>query len=110
MCRRERLDEAQFIRFRQLVEDEEEVDVNCTDDLFGETPLILLCRNNHSDGLFDCVHLILHRSDFNVNNTSKYGENALIWLCWFSKSSKILEVAKLVIANGIGINRKLELK
>ena len=30
MCRREELDETQFVRFRQLVEDEEEVDVNCT--------------------------------------------------------------------------------
>ena len=29
MCRREELDEDQFVRFRQLVEDEEEVDANC---------------------------------------------------------------------------------
>ena len=99
------LDEAQFVRFRQLVEDEEEVDANCTDDVFGSTPLIWLCSNNHSDGLFDCVDLILHRSDIQINQTTKDGWNALMLLCSLSKSDQIVEVAQLLIANGIFINQ-----
>ena len=62
LCKCERLDDDQFVRFRQLVGDEEEVDVNFI-DYFKRTPLILLCRHNHSGGLFDCVELLLQRSD-----------------------------------------------
>ena len=81
LCRCERLDEAQFIRFRELVENEEEVDINChTRD--KQTPLLLLCYNNESDGLFDCVHLLFKRSDINVNQTDENGVNALMKLCW----------------------------
>ena len=50
LCECEKLDEAQFVRFRQLVEDEEEVDVNCTNN-DKQTPLILLCRYNDTVGL-----------------------------------------------------------
>ena len=105
LCRHKELDESQFVRFRQLVEDEEEVDINCTDDLSCTTPLISLCCYNHGDGLFDCVHLLLQRPDIQINQTSEYGRNALMKLCWCSTSEKILEVAQLLINKGIDINQ-----
>ena len=105
MCECERLDEAQFVRFRQLVKDEEKVDVNCTDE-FGFTPLLLLCRNNHSDGLFDCVRLLLERFDIQINQKDKlFRQNALMLLCGWSKSGKILKVAQLLIEKGIDIHQ-----
>ena len=106
MCKCERLDEAQFVRFRHLVEDEEEVDVNCTDDLFGRTPLIWLCQNNQSDGLFDCVELLLQRSDVKINQTDQDQKTALMTLCNWSKSGQIVEVAQLLIAKGIDIHHR----
>ena len=105
LCEWKELDESQFVRFRQLVEDEEEVDVNCCTGAFRWTPLILLCFFNDSDCLFDCVRLLLHRPDINVNQTDRFGINALMRLCQLSKSNKILEVAQLLIANGIEINQ-----
>ena len=102
MCRHKELDEAQFVRFRQLVEDEEQVDVNCIDDVYRSTPLIRLCKNNQSDGLYNCVR---HRPDIQINHTDPIGRNALIWLCWWSTSEKMLEVAQLLIANGIDVNQ-----
>ena len=105
MCRCERLDEDQFVRFHQLVEDEEEVDVNCCTGEFRWTPLISLCCYNHSDGLFDCVHLLLQRPDIQINQTTGSGSNALMALCQWSKSDQILEVAQFLIANGIEINQ-----
>ena len=104
LCRCERLDESQFVRFRQLVENEEEVDVNCTDE-YKRTPLISLCRHNRSDGLFDCVRLLLHRHDIQINQTTGDGANALMLMCGESKSDQILEVAQLLIDKGININQ-----
>ena len=102
MCECEKLDEFQFVRFRQLVEDKE-VDVNNT-DWIGST-LILLCRKNQSDGLLDCVDLLLQRPDIQINQTN-YGErNALMMLCWWSKSDQIVEVAQLLIVNGIDVHQ-----
>ena len=105
MCRCERLDEAQFVRFRQLVEDEEEVGINCCTDVYRSTPLISLCLNNHSDGLFDCVELLLQRPDIQINRTDVYGRNALMRLCVRSESDKIVEVAQFLIDSGIEINQ-----
>ena len=103
MCESKKLDEDQFVRFRQLVKDEE-VDVNCIDDI-GFTPLIWLCCYNQSDSLFACVHLILQRPDIQINQTNYDERNALMMLCWWSKSEKFLEVAQLLIVNGININQ-----
>ena len=105
MCRHKELDETQFVRFRLLVEDEE-VDVNCTDDVFGRTPLIWLCQNNQSDGLFGCVELLLQRSDVKINQTDQDQKTALMTLCNWSKSGQIVEVAQLLIAKGIDIHHR----
>ena len=91
MCRRKRLNEIQFVRFRQFLEDKE-VNVNCIDEI-GFTPLIRLCQSNDSLGLYNCVDLLFQRHDTRINQTSKDGENAL------------MEVAQLLIAKGIDIDQ-----
>ena len=112
MCRCEALDDAQLIRFRQLVEDEEEVDINCTDttlsDEYGFTPLIWLCALHQSDDLFVCVDLLLKRPDIEINQTGKGGLNALMVLCLLSTSDQISKVAQLLIEKGIDVNQTNE--
>ena len=107
MCRCEKLDQTRFLLFRQLVEDKKEVNVSCTGkEKLTETPLYLLCKNNKSDGLFDCVEFLLQqRPNIQINQTTEDGFNALLWLCHWSESAKILEVIQLLIAKGIDINQ-----
>lgn len=39
----------------------------------------------------------------NVSHKTQYGDNALSLLCEFSKSDKILQVAELLAAKGVGV-------
>jgi ankyrin repeat protein len=93
-------------RFIQLATDKDALDINCTDAKDGaSTPLILLFLYNHSDSLDHCVEIILQRPDLEVNKTDKYGLNALMSLCQHSKSTKIVEIVKLLIEKGANVNQ-----
>lgn len=106
LCSFKRLEDDNLIHFNQLVNDTEAVDVNCTDAKEGSsTPLILLFLYNQSDSLDRCVESLLQRPDVDVNKTDKYGLNALMNLCQHSKSTKIVEIVKLLIDNGINVNQ-----
>ena len=106
LCHRDGLDKKELLRFTQLVKNEEAavLDVNCTDER-GRTTLMLLCRHNQSDSLYDCVEILLQRPDTDVNKTDEDGMNALMHLCRWSDSDKILEVAQLLIANGVNVKQ-----
>ena len=108
LCRLERLNGDDLTRFTQLAKDEMAVDINCTNDAKDglSTPLMLLCRCNPSDSLYDCVEILLqNRPDIHVNQTNNYGSNALMLLCAHSKSDKIVEVAQLLIDKGVDLKQ-----
>jgi len=105
LCGLKRLEGNNLTRFIQLVNDKGAVDVNCINDT-GETPLMLLCERNQSDSLYNCVEILLReRPDIDINQTDEFGNNALIRLCYFSLSNKIMEMAELLIDNGIDLEQ-----
>ena len=68
LCRSQELNDISMARFIELVEDDEEVDFNCSDGA-GQTPFMLLCKYNKSDNLDRCVKLLLQRRDIDVNQS-----------------------------------------
>ena len=106
LCRRKRLGDGDNLRlFTDLVTGEEAVDVNCTDDR-GRNPLMLLCRYNQSDSLYNCIEILLQqRHDIDLKQTDKDGMNALMHLCRDSISDRIVQVAILLIDNDIDVNQ-----
>ena len=97
MSRRERLDDVAFARFRQLVEDEETVNINCTNE-YKDTLLSLLCENHQTDSLYSCVKILFAKQpDIGVNQTDNCDKNALMKLCESSRSEAIVQVAELLI-------------
>ena len=107
LCCLERLNGDDLTRFNQLAKNEMVIDINCTNDAKDglSTPFLLLCRYNQSDSLAQCIEILLQqRPDIHVNQTDKDGNNSLMYLCEYSKSDKIVEVAQLLILNGIDVN------
>ena len=104
MCQRSELNEDDLTRFDELVNGEEAVAVNCT-AVRGRTPLMLLCRHNQSDSLDRCIEILLQRPDIDINQTDVFKESALVWLCVNSDSTKIVEMARLLISNGANVNQ-----
>ena len=80
------------------------MDVNCTAD-GGRTPLMLLCRHNQCDSLDRCIEILLQRPDIDINQTDRFKESALMWLCAYSKSTKIVEMAQLLISKRANVNQ-----
>ena len=109
LCRLERLNDDDFSLFVQLVKDKDVVNINCTEAGYDFTPLILLCRYNQSDRLYNCLEILLReRHDINVNQTDNLGMNALIHLCRCSFSDNIVNVAQLLITKGIDVKKTIE--
>ena len=60
----------------------------------------LMMALSQSDQMVQMVELLINFKGIDINQTDGGGRNALMWLCWFSKSDKILEVAQLLVAKG----------
>ena len=105
-CRQETLNELSLGRFQQLlaIAGEGFIDVNCI-GTWGSSPLMLLCQNMKTDSLYDCVQDLLRRPDIKINQTDSGGMNALMYLCRYSRSDKIVQVAQLFIDKEINVNQ-----
>ena len=101
---REKLDDDSLDRFKLLAIAIEFVEINCV-GTWKRTPLMLACQKMKSKKLVQCVQIILERPDVRINQTDSCGMNALMYLCRYSRSKTICEVASLLIAKGININQ-----
>ena len=87
-------------RFLELVSDET-VSINYVQAYTLNTPLLLLCRYNHSDSLYPCLKAILQRPDLEVNAANKYREGALILLSRYCNHQMLIECVRILIEGGI---------
>ena len=101
---REKLDDDSLDRFKLLAIAKDFVEINCV-GMWNRTPLMLACQKMKSKKLVQCVQTILERPDVKINQTDSCGMNALMYLCRYSRSKTIFEVASLLIGKGININQ-----
>ena len=105
MCTRRDLTSSCIQRLDELAKDKE-VDLNCTYDESKRTPLLLLCANNQSDSLCQCVELLLENHSIDVNARDKNGSNALHLLCKHYRRTKLFYLAQLLVRRKISVITK----
>ena len=103
LCRREKLFDDEIDMFIELAI-HKVIDVNHTNEYYGNTPLISLCLYNQSNSLFDCIEILLQNSTILVNQTNKDGVNALMALCANSRCDKMVDIIELLISKGADVN------
>ena len=102
LCRRHTWDSAAISRLRQLTTSSS-VDVNCV-NRDTHTPLMLVCIRNESQTLRECVNILLRNRDVDVTVKTFNGNNALHLLCSNNNSPQMMQVAQLLIENGVDVN------
>ena len=102
LCSRPHLNKDSVDRFRQLTSDQD-LNHDCTDD-HGNTPLLLLCRNNQDDSLYKHVQCLLESKRVYPNLTGMDGVNSLSAVCLNYGGKCLLEVVKLLVRRGINVN------
>lgn len=102
LCSRPNLRKASVDRFGVLILDKN-LNLNCTDESTGLTPLLLLCLNNQSDSLYEHVQLLLQSERVNAHATSRDRSNGLLLVCHHYGGKKLLEIVQLFLRQGIDV-------
>ena len=65
---------------------------------------MLVCIRNESQTLRECVNILLRNRDVDVTVKTFNGNNALHLLCSNNNSPQMMQVAQLLIENGVDVN------
>ena len=103
LCSCENLDQMGIARLSEIVSDVN-VNINCI-NCRGLTPLLLVCFFNRSEHLFDCIQILLQRTEINVNSRNKDDWNALSVVCLFNGNNiKLPDIIHLFLQKEIELN------
>lgn len=107
------LNEQQFEKFTRIVTEDGVGLVNIIDE-DGNSPLLLLSRNNQSTHTFKCMQVMLIKTHnrgaqkgvlLDINYQDPKGFNALHYVCMRYYGNDLHEIIKLLVSYGIDINR-----
>jgi len=84
------------------------VDINCVQDSFGRSPLLVLCASNNSDKLWKYVRILMKRKDLLINARDKKSSNALHILCFHYGGQNLLPVIRQLLKRGIHVEAQNE--
>jgi len=97
------LTDDQLERFHELVLDKE-LDLNCK-NASGQTPLILLARNNQSDKLRFYKEAFLQRNCVDLDYQDEVGGwNVLLAVCYFYRNQHLPEVISLLLQHDLNLD------
>lgn len=91
--------------FRELALDAE-VNVNHIDSE-GMAPLLNICWNHKSDRLYECIEILLRRTDLDID-VKEMGQraNALAMVCRYYSGYKLLDIVELLLKHKIEADSK----
>lgn len=98
LCSRPHLDQASIDRFNALILDAT-VNLNCIED--GQTPLLMICKNNQSENLYEHVQSLLKTERIDINAQGRDQSNTLATVCKYYGGKKLLEIVQLLLRQGI---------
>ena len=98
------MEEATRLRILALDKD---CNIKCT-DLNGYPPLLVLCKNNQSDSLYQSLKALLKRKDIDLVHTNDCGHrvSALTLLCRFYPLPDLIDCVRLLIRRGLSVDLK----
>lgn len=68
------------------------------------TPILILCRYNHSDSLFPVLQQLLNFKDVDPNASNKFGHNALTYVLRFFSSERTIDCVRLLLKHGVKVD------
>ena len=95
-CSRKSLDQAALEHLQTLANDES-VDINCTSPKTSNSPLLLLCRFNQSQSLYQAIKILLKRKDIDRQHKNKFGHNALSLVARYYSNEDIIDIIRLLV-------------
>ena len=103
LCSQRNLDEVNLTRLHQLIADKQ----ICIDYQFkASAPIVLLCQDNNNRHLYRTLEIFLQRDDLDINATSPYGFNALMFLCLLHRHEDLINCVQLLVNRGINAEAK----
>ena len=74
------------------------------------TPILMLCRYNHSDSLFPILRQLLNFEDVDQNAVNRYGHNALTYVLRYFSSKRTIDCVRLLLKRGVRVNVQVKEK
>ena len=109
MCRQQCLSSAEMSRLLDLASDRN-VELNSKYRSTTNTPILILCRYNHSDSLFPVLKQLLNFEDVDPNACNKFGHNALTYVLRYFSSKNTVDCVRLLLKRGVNVNVQVKEK